>query len=215
MKKNTKWLIGLSIAVVCLLSFIVGNTIMLFNYKNDSNLKKENNSKVVDSKDTNNTEDNSLNNPGSSINNSKEVTVEVGKGINLPFYILREDENSYTLIAKDSLGKSEYFKSETCNADNQEGCNGRKVTANVDAFLVSATKEWNYVGNKRIPSKQDIAAAPILPEYSFWLKNDITTIELDAEYYNNKEEMATTDKIFTSYDVVPVIEIIKSYVRFN
>lgn len=209
MKKDTKIIIIIALVVVSLLSYI---TYYFTSSLNKSEPKKEiNSSQQINNQVEEEPKEEVPQIVESTENQGKEVNVQVSSEQVLPFYILKEDDNTYTLIAKNSLGQSPYYTSEDCNSDNENGCVVKTNELNIETFLRENTNTWNNVGEFRLPNKDDITA--LKHENSYWLKEGEEKEQIDVSYYDSTSQEVKTDKIYNSHDVIPIIKVLKMFVE--
>ena len=210
MKKNTKWIVILSVLIVSLLTYICWHTIVIYqDYKKENSVKNDNITKTtnVENNQTAKTYDKSH------VSVGEELTVKVGNKTKALFYLIGEDENTYTLIAKNSLGKSPYYQYDDCNENNSTGCEIKQTELNIQQYLNEKTTNWINVGEVRIPTEDDLEQAEALPNVSFWISNDDDNKEnLQIPYYDKDSKKLANDYLYNSRDVIPVIRIIKSYI---
>lgn len=211
MKKDTKIIIVLAVIVICLLGFISYYFSAEFKNLKSSNETQEKSTETSSSTSESNQEKEDYNNLG------KEIQVKVSDDTTLPFYILSEDETTYTLLLKESLGKTTYYSADDCNSSNESGCENKKSDDNISVFLKEKTSSWNNVGEVKIPQVEDYNKIKslntdnsFLDEYSCWLlDNEKNNIE--KSYYNKDEKNISKDKIYNEQELRPIIKILKIF----
>ena len=216
MKRDTKVIIALSIVVIGLLSFISYYFVTeLKNTKTTKEIPKEVAEPVSS---TENSSENTVSQVKEDYTNlGKEIQINVNNGVTLPFYILAEDETTYTLLLKESLGKTVYFSADDCNSSNESGCEHQKGDSNITQLLKEKTNDWNNVGEVRIPRVDDYDKLKnlnkdisFLDQYSFWLEDDEKNTN-EKTYYNKDEKSIAKDKIYNEQELRPLIRILKIF----
>ncbi len=219
MKNDTKAIIIVSLIVIGLLSYISYYSVKSFqSYQNKSSLTEKKNKKIEKKEETVKQEEPVITKKPKIYSPmlGTVVEVQINDTEKLPFVILEEDENTYTLISKDSLGYTTYYANDTCNTSNQNSCANISDKL-ITKFLKDKTKTWTNVGEIIIPTKEEINELlnlgkdniSFLTDYSFWLKD----YDKDEAYYFNKDEVSILkDKVYLEHDLKVFIKVMKNYI---
>ena len=217
MKSDTKVIIVISLIVICLLGYIGYYAADTYNQNKKETVALKVKTKKTTKKKTPKVEIIPKEEPKTySEAFGKEVMIKVNDQEQVPFYILEEDDNTYTLISKNTLGTSSYYKTDDCDEITQSGCENITDELNITKFLQEKTQNWTNIGEIRIPNTQEIKdlityqKASLYQNCSYWLLDD-NTKDL-AYYYDNNSRSILEDKVYNSHDVLVIIKVLKSYV---
>lgn len=158
-------------------------------------------------------------------NNGQIVTVSINAEETKQFYILSEDETTYTLLAAEPIGTSAFYLSDECNSENESACN--YTTEYIYDFLASNTASWSYVGNVRLLNMNEIvkignfkienglytsANKDYIYNSSYWIE-DNSKDDDKVHYLDKDSKKILKDKMYNQHDVTPVIVVLKAFVK--
>ena len=206
MKTESKIVIGLIACILVLICYVAFNFTKTIMDATKPVEKNENVENIEEKKET-------------TKNLFKEVKVRVNNHNLLAFYIIGEDNETYTLIAKNSVGNTSY---------NLDG-NTTGLKYDIDKFLEQQTNSWTNIGLIRLPNSQEIIklgdfiykdnkytteSDNVLVSESYWLEHEIDSTNTLRTFYVDKDKKSIIEVQATSnYEVLPVIKVIKAYVE--
>lgn len=159
-------------------------------------------------------------------NLGKIVKVKVNNELIKEFYILKEEENAYTLLAKESLGNTYLYTNNNCNSNDESFCDFNNDY--IISYLQENTKDWINVGEIRLPLLEEIVSIgnfkleneqyyidnsnEFIFNNSYWI--DSNKLENENSYYVSLEDKSLKkDKVYNSHEIVPVIKVIKTFIE--
>lgn len=204
MEKQNKIIIIISLLII-LLSIYAGGYFM-HNLKNDNKKITKNSTK----KETNEVPNDNKKAMG------KEITIAVNDNESFQFYILSENDSTYTLLAKESLGSIPYYTADNCNINNESGCDISDEATNIINLLHEKTATWTNVGEIRLPTYEDInnllTTNDFVHEVSYWLNSNSEIKNNKVAYYvNNEQKTIEKDKLYNNHELIVVITVLKSF----